>query len=155
MHFLNVLIRITMVILQNKELRKGMKKLKNRTDSEIDAIMESMDTDHNGAINFNEFISATLNSTVTKDYDRIYKAFEFFDLDGDGYIDEDELKQALSGGTLSEFGGGAFEEAIKQWDLDGDGKISFEEFTTWMSVKFEEMTKHNMNKSLKQVKKKQ
>jgi len=54
--------------------------------------MESMDTDKNGAINFNEFISATLNSNISKDYERVVKAFEFFDIDNDGLIDENELK---------------------------------------------------------------
>jgi len=54
--------------------------------------MESMDTDKNGAINFNEFISATLNNNISRDYERIVKAFEFFDLDNDGLIDENELK---------------------------------------------------------------
>ena len=57
--------------------------------------MESMDTDKNGAINFNEFISATLDSKITSDFDRIKKAFEFFDVNKDGYIDEVDSKSFL------------------------------------------------------------
>jgi calcium-dependent protein kinase len=81
-----------MVISLNKELKKGLQKLAKQTDEEVDSIMDSLDTDKNGAINFNEFISATLNNTISKDYERIVKAFEFFDLDNDGQIDENELK---------------------------------------------------------------
>jgi len=54
-----------------------------------------MDTDKNGAINFNEFISATLDSKITSDFDRIKKAFEFFDVNKDGYIDEVDSKSFL------------------------------------------------------------
>ena len=110
--------------ITKKELRKGLLKLKKRTDQEIDEIMNSMDTDKNGAINFNEFISATLNSNISKDYERIVKAFEFFDLDNDGLIDENELKSALSGQEFSKIGIDIFTDAIKECDLDNDGKIS-------------------------------
>ena len=96
-----------------KELKKGLQKLQKRSDEEVDAIMESLDTDKNGAINFNEFISATLNSNISKDYERIVKAFEFFDLDNDGLIDENELKNALAGQEFSKIDVGIFQSAIK------------------------------------------
>jgi calcium-dependent protein kinase len=100
--------------LLKRSLNKGLLKLQKRTDEEIDAIMESMDTDKNGAINFNEFISATLNSNISKDYERIVKAFEFFDLDNDGLIDENELKNALAGKEFLKIDVGIFTDAIKQ-----------------------------------------
>lgn len=100
--------------ITKKELKKGLLRLKKRTDEEIDAIMESMDTDKNGAINFNEFISATLNSNISKDYERIVKAFDFFDLDNDGLIDENELKNALAGQEFAKIDVGIFTDAIKQ-----------------------------------------
>ena len=92
-------------------------KLKKRTDQEIDEIMDSMDTDKNGAINFNEFISATLNTNITKDYERIVKAFEFFDLDNDGFIDENELKSALAGQEFARIDINIFTGAIKKYNL--------------------------------------
>ncbi len=100
--------------ITKKELKKGLYKLGKRTDEEVDQIMESMDTDKNGAINFNEFISATLNSGISKDYERIVKAFEFFDLDNDGLIDENELKNALAGQEFAKIDVGIFQDAIKQ-----------------------------------------
>jgi calcium-dependent protein kinase len=100
--------------ITKKELKKGLLKLGKRSDEEIDAIMDSMDTDKNGAINFNEFISATLNSNISKDYERIVKAFEFFDLDNDGQIDEKELKNALAGQEFSKIDLGIFSDAIKE-----------------------------------------
>lgn len=134
--------------ITKKELKKGLLKLGKRSDEEIDAIMDSMDTDKNGAINFNEFISATLNSNISKDYERIVKAFEFFDLDNDGQIDEKELKNALAGQEFSKIDLGIFSDAIKEWDLDNDGKISFEEFAQIMSVKLDKLSKDNMQETL-------
>lgn len=53
--------------ITKKELKKGLMKIRKHTDEEVEAIMNSIDTDKNGAINFNEFISATLNQTISKD----------------------------------------------------------------------------------------
>ena len=100
--------------ITKKELKKGLLKLKKKTDQEIDEIMDSIDTDKNGAINFNEFISATLNTTVSEDYERIIKAFEFFDLDKDGLIDENELKSVLTGKEFSKIDSKIFTETIKE-----------------------------------------
>lgn len=139
--------------ITKKELRKGLRKLKYRTDKEIDKIMDKMDTDHNGAINFNEFISALLNEGITKDFKRIQDAFNFFDLDGDGYIDEEELKAALTKKDFPDLWSDVFIDAIKECDLDGDGKISYEEFLTSMSMNFDKLAKKNIKSSLKNVKK--
>lgn len=140
--------------ITKKELAKGLRKLKYRTDAEIDVIMDKMDTDKNGAINFNEFISASLNDTVTKDFQRIEEAFHFFDKDGNGYIEEDELKEVLDQKDFPGLGGEVFVEAIREWDADGDGRISYEEFLTYMGVKMNKMASQNMSMSWKSVGKK-
>ena len=52
-----------------KELTKA---LKNKLPpEEIQDIMNSVDTDKNGAINFNEFIAATLEPSMTKDIGKL------------------------------------------------------------------------------------
>lgn len=100
--------------ITKKELKKGLMKIRKHTDEEVDEIMASMDTDNNGAINFNEFISATLNHSISRDYQRVVKAFKFFDLDNDGLIDENELKDALAGQEFSKIDVGIFVDAIKE-----------------------------------------
>jgi calcium-dependent protein kinase len=99
--------------------------------------MNSIDTDKNGAINYNEFIAATLNSSVASDFERITKAFEFFDLDNDGLIDENELKNALAGKEFSKIDTNIFSEALEECDMDGDGKVNFVEFSGAISSKLE------------------
>lgn len=117
------------------ELKKGIKCIHDISDEDIEAIMSSIDTDKNGAINYNEFIAATLNSKISGDIDRITKAFEFFDLDNDGLIDENELKAALAGKEFNKIDIGIFQEALHECDKDGDGKVSFQEFTAAMENK--------------------
>lgn len=47
-----------------KELQKGLKD--SHSIEEIQLIMESVDTDKNGAIDYNEFIAATLDAEIAK-----------------------------------------------------------------------------------------
>jgi len=96
------------------ELKKGLKDSDSIEESEIEAIMRSIDTDKNGAINYNEFIAATLNAKIALDYKRISKAFEFFDLDNDGLIDENELKNSLAGKEFSKIDIQIFKEALHE-----------------------------------------
>ena len=67
------------------------------TTQEVEQIMKACDQDGNGAISYNEFISATLASRIYKDKKLMEKAFGFFDRDGDGAITVDELKQVFLG----------------------------------------------------------
>ena len=117
------------------ELKKGMKNSSNLSEEDIEAIMASIDTDMNGAINYNEFIAATLNAKVATDFSRIEKAFEFFDLDCDGLIDENELKNSLAGKEFEKIDISIFQEALHECDMNGDGKVDFSEFSIAMEEK--------------------
>lgn len=78
-----------------KELKEGMKDLDNI--DELTQILKGVDIDNNGAINYTEFIAATLDqNNLLKEKKKIKDAFEAFDQDGDGVIDEEEIKKALS-----------------------------------------------------------
>uniref|UniRef100_A0A7S3NRC8 non-specific serine/threonine protein kinase n=1 Tax=Euplotes crassus TaxID=5936 RepID=A0A7S3NRC8_EUPCR len=119
-----------------KELHKGL----NSTDmdpKEIETILMSVDTDNNGAINFNEFIASTLDVSIYKDYDKLEKAFKFFDKDCDGVIDEKELKESLAGGEFEHIDTKIFSNALEDNDINQDGKVDFNEFLRCMSVKLE------------------
>jgi calcium-dependent protein kinase len=54
-----------------------------------------VDTDKNGAINYTEFIAATLKSDVYQNNTNIQNAFEMLDKDGNGYIEEKELAEII------------------------------------------------------------
>ena len=52
------------------------------------------DFDNNGSIDYNEFITATLNLNKIEREEKIFAAFSYFDKDGSGYITMEELQQA-------------------------------------------------------------
>lgn len=124
-----------------KELKAGLADSNDKTKEEIETIMMSVDTDNNGAINFNEFIAATLDISIYKDYANLENAFKFFDKDHDGEIDEKELKSSLAGKEFRHIDTKIFSSALDENDSDKDGKVDFKEFLRCMSVKLEKETK--------------
>lgn len=76
-----------------KELKKGLGS--EYTDEQIREIMDSVDTDKNGAIDYNEFVAATLDAEIAKNLKKLEVAFKYFDSNQDGFIDGKELKKAL------------------------------------------------------------
>lgn len=77
------------------ELKAAMQK--HHTEEEVEDILRSCDTDKNGAINYTEFIAATLDNLIISSASRIEKAFKLFDKDNDGKINARELEEVLSG----------------------------------------------------------
>lgn len=120
-----------------KELQKGLAKKNKISQTEIETIMMSVDTDNNGAINFNEFIAATLDASIYKDYANLEKAFKFFDKDHDGEIDEKELKASLAGKEFKHIDTKIFSNVLEENDKDMNGKVDFKEFLRCMSMKLE------------------
>lgn len=74
---------------------KELQELDNKESSDIDLknILLSIDMDKNGAINYSEFIAATMNELITKDANKVQSAFKFFDKNNDGIIDQKDLKE--------------------------------------------------------------
>lgn len=65
----------------------------NPTEEELGDMIRSVDTNRNGAIDFNEFI-AMMSRRLAKSDDDVVHAFKVFDRDGDGLITAEELRSA-------------------------------------------------------------
>merc|ERR1712124_58987 len=105
----------------------------NPTEAELAALVEEVDKDKSGTIEFDEFVDlmARTNKTQEQMEEEIKNAFLTFDADGSGFIDRDELVN-----VLTTMGDPVDEETINgmiaEADLDGDGKINYNEFTKIM-----------------------
>ena len=103
-----------------KELGTVMRSLgQNPTESELQDMMNEVDADGNGTIDFSEFI--TMMGRKMKDTDseeEIREAFKVFDKDGNGYISQAELRHVMAnlGEKLTEE---ELEEMIREGDVDG------------------------------------
>ena len=54
-----------------------------------------MDVDHNGRLDYNEFISACLSKSASNNRDYLKFAFDYFDINQDGKISKEELHIVL------------------------------------------------------------
>ena len=82
-----------------------------------------MDSDGSGAIDYTEFIAATLDRRQYLKEDVCWAAFQVFDRDGNGKISKQEIADVLNHGDMeSMFGKGLVEQILNDADADGDGK---------------------------------
>merc|ERR1711892_658152 len=103
------------------------------TEEELTDMIRNMDTNANGAIDFNEFIDMMIKRGACIE-DDVAHAFKVFDRDGDGLITAEELRLTMNnlGEPLTE---AEVKAMIAEADLDGDGKINYSEFKMLMSTK--------------------
>ena len=60
-------------------------------NDEFELIIEALDTDNNGQIDYNEFLQATISAQANLNQTTIKEMFNMFDMDKDGTIDREEL----------------------------------------------------------------
>jgi len=122
-------------LLTTAEMKDGLAKagLKD-IPADLQQIMEDVDSDGSGVIDYTEFLAATLDKKAYLKEEVIWSAFRLFDKDGDGKISPAELKDVLADGDVQDAAGGtkAIAELLKEVDQNGDGVIDFQEFMEMM-----------------------
>ncbi|GAB4834493.1 Calcium-dependent protein kinase 3 [Ancistrocladus abbreviatus] len=114
-----------------EELKAGLPKLGTKiSEREVRQLMEAADVDGNGAIDYMEFITATMHMNRMEKEDHLYTAFKYFDKDKSGYISMEELKEALKKYNMGDER--TIREIIAEVDTDHDGIINYEEFVAMM-----------------------
>jgi len=112
-----------------QELGIVMRSLGQRpTEDELKEMIDEVDEDGNGTIEFNEFLVMMSRRMKEHDYEiELQEAFQVFDTNNDGFISEAELRYAMTnlGESLSD---DDLKSMIKAADLDGDGQINYNEF---------------------------
>ncbi|XP_073144854.1 probable calcium-binding protein CML25 [Henckelia pumila] len=104
------------------------------TEEELSIMIREVDSDGDGFINLQEFVEL---NTKDVDYneilDSLRDAFQVFDIDKNGSISAEELKDVLMSlgeeCTLAEC-----KKMISGVDSDGNGTISFDEFKVMMTM---------------------
>jgi len=122
------------------EVRTVMRGLRlESTDQEISDMINNVDVDGNGTVDFNEFLAMMSRSNCRRvesparktEEEELRQAFRIFDIDGNGYVDANELKI-----TMFNLGENLSDKDIKQMlklaDKNKDGRIDYEEFIHMM-----------------------
>lgn len=76
---------------------------------------------------------AAANKTKLLSAENLKWAFKVFDLDGNGKISHEELRNVLGGG-MSDKGDKIWKDMISEVDINGDGEIDFDEFVQMMKI---------------------
>uniref|UniRef100_A0A4W3JMZ5 Troponin C, skeletal muscle n=2 Tax=Callorhinchus milii TaxID=7868 RepID=A0A4W3JMZ5_CALMI len=121
--------------ISTKELGTVMKILgQTPTREELDAIIEEVDEDGSGTIDFEEFLVMMVRQLKEeakgKSEEELAECFRVFDTNADGYIDRDELKEILmtAGEPITDE---EIDELLRDGDKNNDDKLDFDE---WMKM---------------------
>uniref|UniRef100_A0A8D2KZ27 Calglandulin n=1 Tax=Varanus komodoensis TaxID=61221 RepID=A0A8D2KZ27_VARKO len=116
--------------ISTKELGTVMRMLgQTPTKEELDAIIEEVDEDGSGTIDFEEFLVMMVRQMKEdakgKTEEELAECFRIFDRNADGYLDADELVEIfrVSGENVTE---DEIQELMRDGDKNNDGRIDFD-----------------------------
>ncbi|KAG6511927.1 calmodulin-like isoform X2 [Zingiber officinale] len=119
-----------------KEIGTVMRSLgQNPTEAELQEMINEVDADGSGTIDFPEFLNLMARKLNGTDSDEELKeAFRVFDKDQNGFISSAELRIVMSnlGEKLTD---DEIDDMIREADVDGDGQINYDEFVKVMMTK--------------------
>eukprot|EP00927_Polykrikos_kofoidii_P045323 TRINITY_DN3925_c0_g4_i1.p1 TRINITY_DN3925_c0_g4~~TRINITY_DN3925_c0_g4_i1.p1 ORF type:complete len:504 (+),score=117.99 TRINITY_DN3925_c0_g4_i1:98-1609(+) len=115
------------------EMKAGIQSAGLGEIAELQNIMEEVDSDGSGVIDYTEFLAAALDKKVYMQEEVCWSAFRVFDRNGDGHISQEELRLVLQDDGVSNVcGQKAIAELLAEIDENGDDKIDFQEFMNMM-----------------------
>ena len=125
--------------ITTKELGTVMRSLgQNPTEAELQDMINEVDQDGSGTIDFPEFLTLMARKMQDSDSEEeIKEAFRVFDKDGNGFISAAELRHVMTnlGEKLTDEEVDEIMMMIRKPDVDGDGQINYEEFVKMMMSK--------------------
>ncbi|XP_010542759.1 PREDICTED: calcium-dependent protein kinase 24-like [Tarenaya hassleriana] len=118
-----------------EELRDGLRKVgEGVPDSDVKMLMDAADTDGDGMLSCEEFVTVSIHMKRIGGDDHLRQAFRYFDQNNNGFIELDELKEALFDVKLGHTNDQWVKDIFFDVDLNKDGRISFEEFKAMMKT---------------------
>ena len=120
--------------LDKEEMVYGLSLVLSKEDAkkEVDRIMEIIDVDGNGFIEYEEFLRASLDKKKILTTENVKTVFRIFDKDDSGKITPEELKQVM--GQDADIDDNVWTQLVHEIDLNEDGEISFYEFDRMMDL---------------------
>lgn len=125
--------------LSKDELMAGYTKTMGEDDAkrEVERIMDTVDVNQTGNIDFTEFLLATVDHKKLCDKDKLGKVFKIIDTDASGSISRREIKEFFSMGDTKDDKFAM--ELIEEIDKNNDGEIDEVEFYQMMGNVMEKL----------------
>jgi len=118
---------------------------KSQNDEEIQGLINKIDHNNSGVVDYSEFVTATINRATMLSKARLETTFKLFDQDGDGFLVAEEFKEFLNpdqhkykkhmnakGELVEHDEEKIWADLMSQVDRNKDGKISLKEFKDMM-----------------------
>jgi len=120
--------KMTVAELKEGIAKSGLKEI----PPDLQQIMNDIDADGSGEIDYTEFLAASLDKRTYMQEDVCWNAFKNFDRNNDGKISQDELKVVLGDTSVQNVCNAEVLDILKNFDGNGDGVIDFQEFMCLM-----------------------
>ncbi|KAM3838148.1 calcium-binding protein 2-like [Diretmus argenteus] len=109
------------------------------TETELLEIVQQIKMRMGGLMDFEDFTELMGPRMMGETADmlglkELQSAFVQFDMDGDGKINQEEMKEAVKTMLGEKLKKGELEEILKELDINADGNIDFEEFVMMLSI---------------------
>ncbi|XP_012066379.1 calcium-dependent protein kinase 24 [Jatropha curcas] len=119
--------------LSFEELKDGLQKIGHfLPDLEVRMLLDAADNDGNGTLCIDEFVAMSIHLIKIGNDEHLSQAFRFFDKNQNGFIELDELRDAMMEDNLGPNYEQVIRDIIADVDLDRDGRISYAEFKAMM-----------------------
>ena len=102
-------------------------------DFDWDLIIEECDYNHDGVIDFQEFMCACIDRQVMSKEDDLKIAFRLLDTNKDGVISLDDFDDLFNSYGGAKMDSEIWDNLLNEADKNGDGVVSFKEFKDAMS----------------------
>jgi len=123
-------------LLIKEEVLKGFQKyniVSELTEQNgIDEIINRIDRNKNGSIDYSEFVIATVNRKKLLAKSNLEATFKLIDKDDSKALTIDELKDFFAGQGNHEWDDQVWEALLREVDENSDGEISYSEFKNMM-----------------------
>ncbi|KAL9232563.1 hypothetical protein vseg_007662 [Gypsophila vaccaria] len=116
------------------ELKAGLYKLGHQiSEADVQILMEAGDVNKDGYLDCGEFVAIAVHLKKMDNDEHLREAFSFFDQNESGYIEMEELRDALAD-ELETNNEEVINAIMRDVDTDKDGRISYEEFAAMMKA---------------------
>jgi len=120
--------------LSFQELKDGLNMIGHQIpDPDVQMLLDAADVDGNGMLNCEEFVTLAVHLKRMSSEDHLHQAFLYFDKNGSGFIEFEELRESLLDEHLGATNDQLVQDIIFDADLDKDGRISYAEFKVMMT----------------------